>query len=205
MTRAYGVVSNMGEEESYIVFVDETGFMLGPLVRRTWAPRGKTPVIRVTTPHARISAIGAMTIRRVPVRFGLHFHLLPNNLNFRGDSVARFMAHLRQKLRGPITIVWDKILIHSAMPVTRFLAEHPDVEVFELPPYAPELNPVDYVWSYVKYGRLANYCPHDLTELRRTVVTELARVRRSPRLLRRLFFRTGLTLDGLERSSETQR
>jgi len=51
-------------EESYIVFVDETGFMLDPLVRKTWAPRGKTPVVRVTTPHERISGIGAMTIRK---------------------------------------------------------------------------------------------------------------------------------------------
>ena len=71
-------------KESYIVFVDETGFMLDPLLRRTWAPRGQTPVIRVTAPHERISAIGAMTIRRSSIRFGFHFHLLPDNWNFQG-------------------------------------------------------------------------------------------------------------------------
>ncbi len=82
------------EKESYIVFVDETGFMLDQLVRRTWAPRGQTPVIRVTAPHERISAIGAMTIRRSPVRFGFYFNLLPDNLNFQGHSVAAFLDNL---------------------------------------------------------------------------------------------------------------
>lgn len=186
------------EKESYIVFVDETGFMLDPLVRRTWAPRGQTPVIRVTAPHERISAIGAMTIRRSPVRFGFHFHLLPDNWNFQGRSVAAFLNDLRHRLRGPITLVWDQIRIHSAEPVKKYLSRHPGIEVEELPPYAPELNPVDFVWSYVKCARLGNYCPHDLIELRNTVMAELTRVKKSPRLLRSLFSGTGLTLDGLE-------
>ena len=197
-TDAYSVMQKAEGEESYIVFVDETGFMLDPLVRKTWAPRGKTPVVRVITPHERISGIGAMTIRRVPVRFGFHFHLLPDNLNFQGHSVAAFLAHLRQRLRGAITVIWDEIRIHSASPVKQFLSMHPNMEVVEFPPYAPELNPVHYVWSYVKYARLANFCPHDLIQLRNTVVAELTRVKRSSRLLRSLFSGSGLNLDGLE-------
>jgi len=172
--------------------------MLGPLVRRTWAPRGKTPVIRVTTPHERISGIGAMTIRRSPLRFGFHFQLLPDNMNFEGHSTAAFLYRLRQRLRGPITLIWDQIRIHSATPVKEFLSKNPSIEVVEFPPYAPELNPVDYVWSYVKHARLANYCPHDLFELRKTISEELTNVKRHPRLLRSLFSGTGLTLDGLE-------
>lgn len=172
--------------------------MLDPLVRRTWAPRGKTPVIRVTTPHERISAIGAMTIRRTPLRFGFHFHLPSDNLNFDGHSTAEFLSGLRQRLRGPITLIWDQIRIHSAVPVKEFLVKNPSIELVELPPYAPELNPVDYVWSYVKHARLANYCPNDLFELRKTITEELTNVKKHPRLLRSLFSGTGLTLDGLE-------
>ena len=197
-TDAYSIMQGAEEAESYIVFVDETGFMLDPLVRRTWAPRGKTPVVRVTTPHERISVIGAMTIRRSPVRFGFHFHLLPDNSNFQGHSVATFLDDLRQRLRGPITLIWDEIRIHSAGPVKKYLSKHPSIEVEELPPYAPELNPLDYVWSYVKYARLANYCPHDLFELHKTIMAELIRVKKNPHLLRSLFSGTGLTLDGLE-------
>jgi hypothetical protein len=67
----------------------------------------------------------------------------------------------------------------------------------EFPEFPPELNPVDYVWSYVKYGRLANYCPHDTVELRERVTAELTGVSKHPRLLRSLFMRTGLTLEGM--------
>jgi transposase len=62
--------------------------------------------------------------------------------------------------------------------VKNYLSKNP-IEVEELPPYAPELNPVDYVWSYVKYARLANYCPHNLFELRKTIMVELTRVKTS--------------------------
>ncbi len=80
-------MSTIRKDYSYIVFFDEAGFMLSPLVRRTWALRGHTPVIRVTDPHDRISAIGAVTIRREPIRFGFYFNLLPDNTNFHGDSI----------------------------------------------------------------------------------------------------------------------
>jgi transposase len=183
------------KRDSYIVFVDEAGFMLSPLVRRTWAPRGQTPVLKITSPHERISVIGAMTLRQYPNRFGFHFHLLQDNANFEGTSVARFIDEVRRKLRSPIILVWDEIRIHNARPLKDYLAKHPDVTVEELPPYAPELNPVDQIWSYVKYGRLANYCPRNLDEIRERIMAELARVKRHPALLRALFLHTGLSLD----------
>ena len=183
------------KEYSYLVFIDETGFMLAPVLRRTWAPRGKTPVLKVTEPHGRISAIGAMTLQRDSFDFGFHFQLLGDNINFNGNSVAKFVADIRHVLNGPITLIWDQYCIHRAKPLREYLQMNPSIEVEELPPYAPELNPVDYVWSYVKYGRLANYCPHHLAELRQSVTTELTRVAGQPRLLRALFSRTGLSLD----------
>jgi transposase len=180
---------------SYIVFIDETGFMLASLRRRTWAPRGQTPVVKVTSPHERISVIGAMTIRRHPIRFGFQFHLLADNANYKGRSVAAFVRTVRKQLHAPITVVWDECRIHWSWPMKKLLEEDPSIEVEALPPYAPELNPVDYIWSYVKYGRLANYCPDDLTELRKTVTAELTIVAKSPKLLRSLFSGTGLTLN----------
>ena len=183
------------KECSHLVFIDETGFMMAPLVRHTWAPRGKTPIVKVTTPHERISAIGAMTIRQSPIKFGFQFHLLANNANFTGRSVAAFVQAVRQQLRGPLTIIWDECRIHWAWPVKKLLSENPSIRVEPLPPYAPELSPVGYVWSYLKYSRLANYSPPDTTELRRTVSSELALVAKQPALLRSLFSGTGLTLD----------
>jgi len=180
----------------YIVFIDETGFMLYPLVRRTWSPRGHTPILKVSENyHDRISVIGAMTINMETKRFGFLFRLSPDNTNFRGHSVASFLDHLYNKLHGRINLVWDSIKIHSAEPVNIFLALHPAIKVFFFPPYAPELNPVDNVWGYIKYNRLANFCPHDLEELRKHVSTELFRIQKRPDLLESLFRQTGLDLD----------
>ena len=170
--------------------------MMEPLVRRTWARRGHTPVLRVSDePHGRISAIGAMTIRLKPRKFGFLFHLLPDNANFHGDTVAEFLAHLHSKLNSNITLLWDSICIHSAEPVNNFLAAHPAITVELFPPYAPELNPVDNIWSYVKYGRLSNYCPYTLAELRKSVRAEFFRLQKRPDLLEALFRHTGLALD----------
>ena len=181
---------------NYMVFVDEAGFMLAPLVRRTWAPRGHTPVIRVSHPHERISVIGAMTIRLEDRRFGFYFHLLRDNTNFHGDSVVRFIEKVRRKLRGPITLLWDSIPIHHGKPVNDYLAVHRSIVVEPFPKYAPELNPVHMVWSYIKYGRLSNCCKNDLTQLRTLLRAELSIVQKRPNLLGSLFSHTGLTLGG---------
>jgi len=80
-------------------------------------------------------------------------------------------------------------------PVRDYLAAHRRVVVEPFPPYAPELNPVDYVWSYVKYDRLPNYCPSGLSELRQRITAEFRRLQKRPDLLESLFQRAGLPLD----------
>jgi putative transposase len=180
----------------YLVFIDEAGFMMEPLVRTTWARRGHTPVLKVSDePHGRISAIGAMTVRMKPRKFGFLFHLLPDNANFRGASVAKFLVHVRSKLNSDFTVLWDSIPIHYAEPVKDFLSTNAGIRIEFFPLYAPELNPVDNIWSYVKYGRLANYCPYALIELRKKVRAEFFRLQKRPDLLEALFRHTGLDLD----------
>jgi transposase len=180
--------------KAHLVFIDECGFMLAPLLRRTWAPRGHTPVIKIAEPHGRISTIGAITISPSQSRFRFYFHLLPDNANFRGKSIATFIESLQRRIRKPLIVIWDQIPIHQSYPVDRYLDDHKDVSVEPFPPYAPELNPVDFVWGHIKYGRLANYCPKNLNELREKVISELFRVRDRPDLLRSFFNATGLTL-----------
>jgi putative transposase len=179
----------------YIVFVDEAGFMLGPLVRKTWAPRGCTPIIKVTKPHERISAIGAMTISPKRNHFAFHFLLSKDNANFHGDSVVGFVETVRRKIRGSIALIWDEIAIHHSTPMYEYLAAHRSIVVHPFPPYAPELNPVDRIWGYVKYNRMANYCSFNLKELRKRVTAEFRKVQKKPDLLESLFRSTGLTLD----------
>jgi transposase len=109
--------------------------------------------------------------------------------------IAPFLDHLYNKLHGHINLVWDSIKIHTAEPVNIFLALHPAMKTFFFPPFAPELNPVDNVWGYIKYNRLANFCPYDLVELRKHVRAELFRIQKRPDLLESMFRHTGLNLD----------
>ena len=169
---------------AWVVFIDETGFMLVPTVRRTYAPRGQTPVHRTGDPHGRISGIGAIAISPGRKRIHLRYALLANQVNFRGPSVVQFLRELRSGLGGPMTIVWDRIPIHECAQVTEFLATYPDVVAELLPPYAPELNPADGIWRYIKYGRLPNYTPYTMDELRSKVTEELDRLKALPDLLK---------------------
>ena len=189
------ILNRAQKRHAYIVFVGESGFMLAPLLRRTWAPRGCTPIVRISGPHGRISVIGAITISPERRHFSFYFQLSTDNANFRGESVVQFIDHVRHKIRGPLTILWDQIMIHRAKPVTDYFARHRRLVVEAFPPYAPELNPVDNVWSYVKYNRLANYSPRNLNELRQRITTEFCRLQKRPHLLRSFFKHTGLSLD----------
>jgi transposase len=183
------------KRHAYIVFVDEAGFMLEPLLRRTWAPRGCTPIVKISEPHGRISVIGAITISPERRHFSFYFQLSADNANFHGESVVQFIELVRHKVRGPITLLWDQIPIHRAKPVTDYFARHRRLVVEPFPPYAPELNPVDNVWSYVKYNRLANNSPRNLHELRDRITTQFCRLQGRPDLLRSFFNHTGLCLD----------
>jgi transposase len=197
------IVKRARRRHAHIAFVGEAGFMLALVRRRTWAPRGCTPVVKISEPHGRISVIGAMTISPHRRFLGFCFQLSEDNVNIRGDSVVQFIEHVRRKIRGPITLLWDQIPIHCGRPVTAYLARHRKLVVEPFPPSAPELNPVDNVWSYVKYNRLPNYTPPHLPELPERITMEYCRLQRRPDLLRAFFNHTGLSLDPISCEENT--
>jgi transposase len=182
------------KRNAYLVFIDETGFMLSPLRRQSYAPRGQTPVIKVSDPHGRISAIGAITVSPVRQRTNLIYKLLSDNANFNSHEVIRFISRISKRIPDPITIIWDSIPIHRSHSVKDFLNGFPNIISENFPPYAPELNPVDKVWGYVKYGRLANFAPDGLAQLRSTVNTELMILREKTSLLHSFIRASGLYL-----------
>jgi transposase len=189
------IVERADRRGAHLVFLDESGFMLAPVIRRTYAPRGHTPVCKVADPHGKISVISAMTISPRRRHFGLYFDLLYDRGNYRGETVVPFLELLRHRLRGPMTILWDAIPIHRARPVTRFLHQHRAIVPELLPRYAPDLNPVDKVWFYVKYDRLPNFAPPRLSDLRVQVKRELHRLQQRPEVLKSLFQMTRLSCD----------
>jgi transposase len=180
---------------AYLVFLDESGFFLTPTVRRTLAPRGKTPVLDAWDRRDRWSAISCVTVSPVAGRPGLYFDLLDHNI--RGPDVVAFLAALHRRL-GPLTVVWDRNSIHGrAKAVKAWLAEHPGVAAEDFPGYVPDLNPDEGVWGWTKYGRLANLAANDRDDLWDHVVEELVTVKHRPDLLNGFIRQThlpGLTL-----------
>jgi transposase len=158
--------------------------MLTPTVRRTLAPRGKTPILRSWDRHDRISAISAITVSPGRKRLGLVFRLLPDDVNARGEHTVEFLRELRRQLPVPLTILWDKGNIHDrSRAVREYLADHPSIETAPFPSYTPEANPDEGVWQHTKHGRLANFAPQDTSELRAELVKEMERLHRRPKLL----------------------
>lgn len=158
--------------------------MLTPTVRRTLAPRGQTPIVPAWDRHDRISAISAITISPKRKRRGLYFRLLPDNRNVRSEDVVDFLRHLRRHQPGPLSIIWDRSNTHDrSKQVRAYLAKHPEIRTYRFPGYAPDLNPDEFVWSHLKYGRLCNFAAADTTELRGRLLREFDRLRSNPDLL----------------------
>lgn len=126
-------------------------------------------------------------------RMRLLFQIRENNYD--AAAVAFFLYHLCHVVKGRILLVWDRAPIHRGDPVKEFLRKHPGrIHIEPLPGYAPDLNPVEAVWGHTKYGDLANFTPHDLTELKNAAAGSLHRKRRKPRLLRSFFAQAGLEI-----------
>jgi transposase len=183
------------ERHAPIALLDESGFLLAPLVRRTLAPRGKTPIVDCSDSHDRISVISAITVSPRALRAGLHFMLLGDNEHFHGEEVVLFLRQRKGEIGGPWTIVWDRNKIHSpSLVVRRWVAQHPEVVVEDFPTYAPNTNPDESVWCWTKYGRLCNLAPADIEELRGHIWDALLALQHQPQLLKSFVVRAKLPL-----------
>jgi transposase len=172
--------------------IDETGLFLNPLVRRTWALRGKTPVLVTDGGHReKVSVIGAVSVSPAAGRPGLYFATAPNGY-FGPDRVVEFLRDLLRHLRGKVIVVWDRGNNHKGPAVRKFLGRNKRLTLEPLPAYAPELNPVEAVWSWLKYGELANYVPDGVDRLDGEVLDRLIELKFDPGLLRSLWGRSDL-------------
>ena len=181
------------QRNAHLVFLDESGFMLTPTVRRTWAPRGSKPVLRCWDRRDRLSAISCITVSPRARRVNLYFALLPHNAH--AEDVVVFLQQLRRQVNRRLTVVWDGSNIHRKAKVTKaYLARHPDLVAEDLPAYAPEVNPDELVWGWSKHGRLANLAADNIDELAEQVVEELTYLRERPHLLASFIKKAALPL-----------
>ena len=165
---------------AHLVFLDESGFLLIPNVKRTWAPAGQTPTIRYCFKHTKISAISALAVS--PKRKHIALYLRFRRRSFKGPDVKRFLQALLKHVRGPIILLWDSGRIHRHHEVKAWCEARPRLQVEEFPGYAPELNPAEYVWCQSD-SAVANSAPEELDELNAMLVNTKRRLSRSQDLL----------------------
>jgi transposase len=144
---------------------------------RTWAPRGQTPVLQYHFRWKWLSAVAGVTW------WNFYFRLFPGTV--RSPQVVEFLTHLLRHLRGPVLVIWDRLQTHRSRLVREFVdAQQGRLALEYLPAYAPELNPVEYIWGHWKHHELPNFCPDDFAQLSQAARRALGRMRRRPTLVR---------------------
>jgi transposase len=148
-------------ESRTIVFCDQSGFYLLPMVVRTYAPVGKTPILRECLTRDHLSAMSGITLDG-------KLYMIEQERAFKGEDVVRFLKHLLRRIPGKLLVIWDGSPIHRSKAVKRFLAEGAAqrLRLEQLPGYAPELNPDEGVWKHLKCVELKNLCCQSLSELK---------------------------------------
>ncbi|HEV2377035.1 MAG TPA: transposase [Streptosporangiaceae bacterium] len=181
-----------------MVFEDESGQGLRPPKGRTWGRRGHTPVVTVTGGHNKRVSLAALIavkpgcrprlIYRVHRASGSH-----RRKGFTEADYARLLDAAHQQLGGPLVVVWDNLNTHVSAAMRELAAARDWLTVFQLPPYAHELNPVEPVWAHLKRS-LANLAKRNLTQLTTLVKTRLRRMQYQPGLLSGFLASTRLDL-----------
>ena len=173
---------NARRRRAWIVFQDESGVSQRPPVRRTWAPRGETPVLIHAFNWKTLSVSVALAFRWSGRRARLFFQTRPDSYDT--ASLIAFLRDLKREFRGRrVVLIWDGLPAHKSREMTAFLrTQRSWLSVERLPGYAPELNPAEQLWGNVKGQELANQCAENLKEVTAALRKGMARVRRRPNL-----------------------
>lgn len=164
-------------------FLDESGFSLRPTVRRTWAPKDQTPVIKTGAIRwLRRSVIGVIKCKPDGSDPNLYLRIFKGTID--SKEVIRFIKELRRHIKEKMILLWDRLPAHRSKELKAFLETQKYWLTIEwLPPYAPELNSLEYLWPTGKHKDLANLYVETLVDIDKAIGRYKQRLRRYPNLL----------------------
>ena len=181
----------------WLCFEDESGQGLRPPKGRTWGRRGHTPVVKATGGHNTRISLAALIATKPGCRprliYRAHRGGRTARKGFTETGYARVLDAAHQQLGGPIVLVWDNLNTHTSRAMGELIAARLWLTVCQLPAYAPELNPVEAVWSHLKRS-LANLAKHNIAQLAALIKTRLKRMQYRPGLIDGFLAKTGLDL-----------
>lgn len=155
-----GLQKRARQERRALVFTDESGFYLLPGVVRTYGPKGETPVIQEWQTRDHLSVMGALTSQG-------KLHTLIRQEPFNGLHCVAFLKQLLRHATTGLLVIWDRSPIHRRSAVQKFITGVGEAKLVVefLPIYAPDLNPVEWLWKHLKGVELCNQPCLDLEEL----------------------------------------
>ena len=175
------ILAQARRQKGVIFWGDETGLRSDDVRGRSYAPRGRTPEVRVCHKRAGLSLISAVT-NRGEVRW----MVLAGAVN--ATRLIRFLQRLIRDARRKVFLILDRLQVHRAGPVRTWLAaHHAEIEVFYLPPYSPELNPDEGLNADLKQAVTRRAPTRSHAQLKRATISHMRRLAKSPARIRSYF------------------
>jgi putative transposase len=180
---------------AHLAVIDESGLLMAPLVRRTWAPRGQTPkLVQRSGKREKVSVAAAVWLSPARDRPGLFARTLVDGY-FDNWSSAAFLEALLREVPGRVVVIWDGGSMHKGDPINQLQGVMSDrLSLERFPPYSPQLSPVEPLWSWLKYSRLCNFAPQDAIQLDGRIHAELSAIQDDQGLLRGFWHASDLPL-----------
>ena len=156
--RVAGTQKKTCRDARVIVFIDESSLSERPMRIRTWALRGQTLIIQFHFNWKQLSMIAGVSFTSAYLR------LPPGTI--KNPQIVTFLKALVAQIKQPLLVIRYGLRAHSSRMVRDYVDTLDGGSVIALlPPYAPELNPVEYLWAWFKRHALVNYCPNSITKL----------------------------------------
>lgn len=173
-------------------FLDETGFSDRAIVRRTWSKVGVTPVIASSGGWKSRTVIGTILARSPGTYSRLVFSILPHTL--KSADFLDYLKLLKKRMCGrKLILLIDGLPAHRARKVNVWILQNKSWLATErFPGYAPELNPIEYLWSASKNKDLANVCPKDMNDLEKKIKKSMERINTSKTIIHGCLKASGL-------------
>ena len=168
-------------ERARIFFLDEAGFQSDPPLRRTYGLKGKTPVVVTSGQRQSLNVISAVNARG-------EFWAATYTGTLNAEAFVAFLQNFMKGRRGKVFLVADGHPAHKANKVTDYVASlEGRLELHPLPAYAPDLNPDEFVWSYMKNNGVSKKPLKKNESLKARVEEDLNKIKANRQLVQSFF------------------
>ena len=173
----------MRKHRAILYFQDESNITLAPILARTWAPRGKTPIQEATGNRGGVSAMSAISNNSSLV-FRLHTRRIAS------PEIIEFLQQiLDYHAKRHIVVIMDRASCHVSKMTINYIKSQKRLHVFHLPPYSPDFNPDEDVWNHLKHQELKSHKAKTNLSLEILTNIKLHEMASNKQLLRGIFFR----------------